>query len=299
MEIDVPLVAARWLHFLSLMVVFGASLFPLYAVPARLGATSLPGLARTGRAVRLAAYLALASVLAWVCRSLVIMVGDIDGVFDRDTLSGFFLETSFGPVWLARLFLLLVMAILATSRSEGRGRATLLAGLGAGALASQAWIGHAAMASGTELSAELACYMVHVLTAGAWIGGLVPLGLWLAARPRADLATDHAVLLRFSNAAVIFVLLILASGIANSIFRLGSARDLAMTAYGWTILAKGLLFAMMLIAAAFNRWRLMPRMDKRGIEAIAAIRRNILVEEVLAGLVLAAAALLGTLPPQA
>jgi putative copper resistance protein D len=133
----------------------------------------------------------------------------------------------------------------------------------------------------------------------------VPLGLWLTARRRAGdgspalLDADHAVLLRFSNVATLLVSLILASGIANGAFRLGSARDLFAGLYGWTILAKGLLFALMLIAAAVNRWRLMPRIEGRGPEAVASISRNILLEEAIAALALAAAALLGTLPPQA
>jgi copper resistance protein D len=308
MEIDTALIVARWLHFLSLMVVFGASLFPFYAVPARFRASRPAWLVGRERVVRIATFLALASALAWVGRSLVTMVGGIEGAFDRDTLGGFFFETGFGPIWLVRLVLLLLMALLAAAAPRGRGwrlRAALLAILGAAALASQAWIGHAAMASGTELWAELACYMLHVLAAGAWIGGLVPLGLWLAARRRtgdsapALLDADHAVLLRFSNMATLLVSLILASGIANSAFRLGAARDLFAGLYGWTILAKGFLFALMLIAAAFNRWRLMPRIEARGTEAVAAISRNILLEEALAALVLAAAAMLGTLPPQA
>ena len=95
------------------------------------------------------------------------------------------------------------------------------------------------------------------------------------------------------------VSLILVSGIANSAFRQRFAHDLVATTYGWTILAKALLFALMLIAAASNRWRLMPRLDARGRDAIGAIRRNILIEQLLAALVLGAAAILGTLAPRA
>ena len=308
MEIDVPLVMTRWLHFVSLMVAFGASFFPLYAVPEGVDQKSLPGLASTGRIVRLAAYLGLASGLAWVGLSLVGMVGDIAGVFDRDTLSAFFLETSFGPVWIARLVLLLCLALVAwglSDKGSSTGKTALIAVIGAGALASQASIGHAAMASGTELSAELISYMLHVLAAGAWIGGLVPLGLVLAdtgrieAEPRRDLRVEEALLARFSNVGIILVLVILATGIANSAFRLGSAQDLTMSIYGRLILVKALVFALMLVAAAFNRWRLMPRLERCGDQAIAAIRRNILAEQVLGALVLAAAAWLGTLAPQA
>ena len=43
----------------------------------------------------------------------------------------------------------------------------------------------------------------------------------------------------------------------------------------------------------------MPRLDARGRGAIGAIRRNILIEQLLAALVLGGAAILGTLAPRA
>jgi copper resistance protein D len=308
MEIDIPLIVARWLHFASTMVVFGASLFPVYATPSRLGTAAQPWLVATRRIVGWAACLAFVSGFAWVCRSLVVITDDIGALVDPDTLSGFFFETSFGPVWIARLVLLLLAAgIVIRLSASGYQRAgmVLLGLVGGCALASQAWLGHAAMATGVRLSVQLVCYMVHVLAAGAWIGGLVPLGLLLATpagqseTTQGRLSAEHQALLRFSNLGIVLVSLILVSGIGNSAFRLGSPRDLLATDYGRMILIKALLFAMMLSAAAFNRWRLMPRMKTNGIEAVTPIRRNILVEGVLGAVVLAVAAMLGTLSPQA
>jgi copper resistance protein D len=309
MEIDIPLIGARWLHFASTMLVFGASLFPIYAMPSRLGTADQAWLVATRRIVGWAACLAFVSGVAWVCRSLVIISGDIGGLVDPDTLSAFFFETSFGPVWIARLVLLLIAAGLAMRLSGSRDQRAgmmLLALVGGCALASQAWLGHAAMATGMRLSAELGCYMVHVLAAGAWIGGLVPLGLLLTTPAGQSnttqgrlMAEQHQALLRFSNLGMVLVSLILASGIGNSVFRLGSARDLLATDYGRMILVKALLFAVMLSVAAFNRWRLMPRMEANGRRAVTSIRRNILVEGALGAVVLAVAAILGTLSPQA
>jgi copper resistance protein D len=308
MEIDIPLIVARWLHFASTMVVFGASLFPIYATSSRVGTAAQPWLVATRRIVGWAACLAFASGVAWVCRSLVIISGDIGGLVDPDTLSAFFFETSFGPVWIARLVLLLLSAGLAmrlsASRDQRRGM-VLLALVGGCALASQAWLGHAAMATGVQLLTELVCYIGHVLAAGAWIGGLVPLGLLLATPAgqsdtmQGRIEAEHQALLRFSNLGIVFVSVILVSGIGNSVFRLGSTRDLLATDYGRIILVKVLLFAMMLSAAAINRWRLMPRMEANGKKAVTSILRNILVEGALGAVVLAAAAMLGTLSPQA
>jgi putative copper resistance protein D len=303
MEIDVPLVLSRWVHFISLMIVFGASLFPHYAFTSGAGSGKLRALAATDRRVRLAAYLALASALFWVSSSLATMVGGFAQILDTDALAAFFLETSFGPIWLVRLALILALVLLVPAGRASRSRGALLACLSGAALASQAWLGHAAMRTGAELGVELASYMAHVLAAGAWIGGLLPLGRLLSSRGSAqgDASADDCrlALRRFSNLGIALVLLILASGTANSVFRLKYFNDLFTSPYGWAILAKASLFFLMLVAAAINRWRLMPRLENGEEGAmLLALRRNIAIEQVLAGLVLGVAAILGTLPPR-
>jgi copper resistance protein D len=147
--------------------------------------------------------------------------------------------------------------------------------------------------------------MQAMLAAGAWIGGLVPLGLPLTTPAgqsetmQGRLKAAHQALLCLSNLGIVLVSLILPSGIGNRVFRLGSARDLLATDYGRMILIKALLFAMILSAAAINRRRLMPRMKTYGSEAVTSIRCNILVEGALGAVVLAVAAMLGTVSPQA
>ncbi|MBV9741144.1 MAG: copper homeostasis membrane protein CopD [Hyphomicrobiales bacterium] len=298
MEIDVPLVLARWVHFLCLMIVFGASLFPFYALRTAAKPESL--CAASNRALRVSAYLALVSAIAWVASSLAIMVGGFDETLDRDALAAFFLQTSFGPIWIVRFAILLTLAVVVSWRP----RPALSAFLSGAALASQAWLGHAAMRTGIELASELLAYMVHVLAAGAWIGGLLPLASFLAgrgSRPK-DITESECreVLRRFSSIGVAVVSLILLSGIANSVFRLKYASDLFTTPYGLVIVAKASLFALMLIAAAVNRWRLVPRLvDSDKEEAtLHALRRNILIEQGLGILVLGLAALLGTMAPR-
>ena len=303
MEIDVPLVLARWVHFLCLMIVFGASLFPLYALRAGAKAESLRALAVTRRRIGLCAFLALASAVGWVASSLATMVGGFDEIIDRDALAAFFLETSFGPIWLLRLALLLALVFVIIGSRKAR--APLCACLSGAALASQAWLGHAAMRTGTELVIELSSYIGHVLAAGAWIGGLLPLASLLASRgsgPGDAHASECREALRsFSNFGIFLVWLILLSGVANSVFRLKFLGDLFSTPYGFVILAKASLFGLMLVAAAVNRWRLMPRLacGENEEAMLLALRRSILIEQGLAILVLGLAAILGTLAPRA
>jgi len=80
------LVLARWLHFASLMIVFGTSLFPLYALPRSIGDTAMPALAKADRSIRLASYLALASGSVWVTRSITMMADGPAGLVDSDAL---------------------------------------------------------------------------------------------------------------------------------------------------------------------------------------------------------------------
>ncbi|MBV9568850.1 MAG: copper homeostasis membrane protein CopD [Hyphomicrobiales bacterium] len=303
MVIDVPLVLARWVHFLCLMIVFGASLFPLYALRGGVKAESARALAITERRVCLAASLALISALVWVASSFATMVGGFDGL-DLEALEAFFLETSFGPVWLVRLVIISVLVLVLAAIRSSRGRTIFSVWLAAAALASQAWLGHAAMRTGRELAIELLSYVTHVLAGGAWVGGLLALASLLASRGSdpGDAGTSecHAALRRFSNLGMIWVLLILLSGVANSVFRLKSFGDLFTTPYGQLILAKTTLFSLMLLAAAINRWRLMPRLENKEDEAtLFALRRNVTIEQGLAVLVLGVAAILGTLPPRA
>jgi putative copper resistance protein D len=301
---DVPLVLARWLHFLSLAVALGASLFSFYAAPRRpVASCAYQGV--TDRIARLCAHLALASGILWVTVSIAEIGDGIGGVLDPDTLSGFFLETAFGPAWIVKLALLVGLAALAAVGGQG-GFAALRRGLlvllSAGALASQAWLGHAAMASGGRFGVELVCYIVHVLAAAAWIGALVPLAVLSSARTPHEAGPDalsaySGILQRFSDVGVGLVLAILVTGIANATFRLDSLAALTTTEYGYTLLAKAVLFALMLSVAATNRWLILPNVPQSGTRAIAALRRTILAEQALAALVLLAAAILGILAP--
>jgi putative copper resistance protein D len=305
MEIDVPLVLARWVHFLCLMVVFGASLFPLYALEGGAKTEAARARAVTERYIRFAASLALISAFAWVASSLATMVGGFDEILDLDALEAFFFETSFGPVWLIRFAIIIALVVVLMAIPSSRRRTVLSVCLSAAALASQAWLGHAAMRTGTELNLELLSYMTHVLGGAAWIGGLVALASLLAScgSDSRDVRTPecHAAVRRFSNLGMVWVLLILLSGISNSVFRLRFLSDLFTTPYGYAILAKASLFGLMLITAAVNRWRLVPRLERAEEDAAAvhALRRNVMIEQALGVLVLGVAAILGTLAPRA
>ena len=92
------------------------------------------------------------------------------------------------------------------------------------------------------------------------------------------------------------------SGAVNSWFLVGPAQalHLADTDYGRLLLAKLLLFALMLGLAAANRWRLTPALDraiKEGTPPPRALVLALSLETLLGMSVLAVVGWLGTLPP--
>jgi putative copper resistance protein D len=291
------LAAARWIHFAAMMLIFGASLFPFYAVP---GQTAAPELAPARLLLRLAAVVAFISGMALAGASLVNITGEADSLFDREALSAFFFETGFGRAWVVRFAGLLALLIAAFSlRADlcewnfGAVMTTLVAGL---LLVSQAWIGHPAASTGDERNFIVAGYALHVLGAGAWLGGLVPLWLMLRQPERPPDQVVQFALHRFSAVGMLAILSVLAGGLINAWARWNSFDVLVASAWGKVLIAKALGFAALLALACANRFVLMPRLAEAGALR-ASLARNVLAEQAVGLAVLAAAAVLGILPP--
>jgi putative copper resistance protein D len=108
-------------------------------------------------------------------------------------------------------------------------------------------------------------------------------------------------ILRFSVLGVASVGTLVATGIVNSWFLVGSIDALIDTDYGRLLSLKVLLFFVMLSIAAYNRLRLTPRMlRERGAVLQAALRQlrtNGLMEAFVGLIILFLVGILGTLPP--
>ena len=167
-------------------------------------------------------------------------------------------------------------------------------------LISQAWIGHPAALSGPMRTIAIAAHATHVLAAGTWIGGLVPLGFILARTRRAGnaaVAVADRALHRFSIVGMVAIALLLAGGWSMPTSRLGSPTAFAASAWGRVVAFKVVLFLAMIAGASVNRFVLMPRLSARPEATMASLARNIAFEQATGCLVLAAAALLGILTP--
>lgn len=223
---------------------------------------------------------ALLSALAWLaCESAVIgsSVADVPLVLTA---------TQFGHLLAVRLVLLAGSGIAAYARRGGPA-----AVLAAAAVATQAGHDHAwAMAGGP--SWLVASNAAHVVAAGAWLGGLLPLLLVVRRAPPA-IAAGAA--LRFSALGGACVAVLAVTALLQGWVLIGGIPGLDATAYGWTALLKLALFLALVALAARNRLVLTPALGQS--DARRALARSIALEMALGLLVVTAAALLTSLPP--
>jgi putative copper resistance protein D len=178
------LALARGVQLAAVLSLFGTLLTTIVvARPALAGAPQAVAAALACRLARLrqaSLLLAVCSAAVW----LLLQAADMAGGGAAAALGAapaVLLDTRFGHALLLRLGLLVLAAGLARHR-RGAVPALLAGGI---ALAAQSWMGHPAAAEDRLL---LATAVLHVLAAGAWLGGLVPLFLVVRAVPGAGAA---------------------------------------------------------------------------------------------------------------
>ena len=306
------LIASRLLHFTALMVLFGSPLFSLYAIPGS-GSPDEIELARRlnswlHRLVTVAAGLTLVSGVALLGCTAAAMSGDPTAAWKGDILRLVLFNTQFGWVWQWQFAMALILFLFSLYvRRLSRKGLVVVVSLSGTLLVTAALIGHASMGSGTARFFHLLNQSVHLAAAATWVGGLMPLGFILAgarrpaSKPWPSLARNA--LSRFSQVGMFAVALLLATGIVNSSFLIGSVETLLGTLYGNILLVKICLFTIMVSLALTNRLCFMPRIKASpslrddGTRIMNAIWRNVLAEQGLGLCVLAVVSLLGTLPP--
>ncbi len=300
---DELLYACRFVQFTAAMVIFGAGAFRLYALPggdAHAWPSALAGFdAWSGRMSLATAIVALVSALALLLSQTAAMAGSAAAAADPATVTAVLVETRFGRVWLWHLLLAIFLVLACLGRPRRRRPVVLTLSLLL--LASLGWIGHAAMDEGLARIGHELNQTVHLLAAGLWLGGLVPLG-WLLRRAQAareDAAVINATrdaIGRFSQMGYLAVALIALTGAINSFLLVGSLRALLATPYGRLLALKILLFFAMVVVALVNRFHLAPRIDRDTL-ALGALYRTIRLEQGLGLCILAVVSVLGTWPP--
>ncbi len=279
---DTVLIAIRFVHFATTMLLLGASSFPLYT------AARLPDARWARLALGWAAFL---SALAWLDIDTVAISGD-PGAWSSPPMIGKVLEhTEFGHIWRWHTGILLGLAIVCSLSGQ---RVRLVAGLSFLSVVTLAGVGHGAMGIGNGVWLHLVNQAVHMVSASVWVGGLAPL-LWLIRRWPNDEVVRRA-LMRFSLAGTIAVSLILVTGSVNAWFLVGSLPALILTAYGLVLCAKIAAVAAMTALALVNRAILLPRLTA-GPSIRTALLTTIAAEQWLALAAVALVSKLGTMMP--
>lgn len=296
----------RAIHFGAVLWLLGELVFFVTVARPALRSKSLDasvGRKQERRVIRVASgclIVAIASSAAWLLLEAASMSGEPLAVaINRQTLGAVIGQTLFGRVWLARLAIALSMAValwrLQTCRlgpAKPLAGATLLAGAYA---ATVAGTGHAAAHIGADRYLHLSCDAIHILAAGAWAGALPALVAMLTCAGRGErperLAFAAAATQRFSALGIMCVSALLATGLVNAYYLVGSVAALLGSDYGRLLSWKLLFFGAMIALAADNRLRLTPRLvalsatPASSKKAIARLRRNATLE-IVAGVVI-------------
>jgi len=292
------LAVARFLHFSALMLLFGCSVFPLYANrPGGELQIRLRGIVVTAAAV------ALGSALLWFAFTAAGMSGRIAGLADPSLLWLVAQSTGFGHIWMARL-LLIAAALVLFSRTSLGPIWNIAVFLSALAVASIAWTGHGQNGAVAGVLLHPVADALHLMAAAIWIGALAWLLSLLSSRTQARRSEIDYALAGFSGVGPAVVACLVITGVVNSLFLIGpqNAFSLWRTPYGLALLFKLAFFAAMFALATVNRFRLTPRLAMApncaaAGQALRAFKGSIAAETALAALVLAAVALMGALPP--
>jgi putative copper resistance protein D len=310
-----PLFYARAIHFAATLLVAGAVLFVVFvAAPAWRGAGDGTVAIKVRTRVCLIAWISLAlaaiSGAAWLVLTAAAMSGlSAAQVFGGGVLWTVLTQTVFGRDWLVRLGLACALAATLPPLLSRRGHksrwleaaAAVLAAAFAGTLT---WSGHAAGGLGSDAILHPSADALHLIAAAAWVGALPPLIVLFAAAGTDDpsLAIARTATTRFSMLGMVSVGTLLATGIVNTFYLVGSVPALYGTAYGRLLLIKIALFLAMVAIAAVNRFLLTPRLLQHASiaasrDALRRLRRHAAIEVLAGAIIIAIVAVLGTMAP--
>jgi copper transport protein len=188
----------------------------------------------------------------------------------------------------------------------GRVELVLMGGLAAFLAISPALAGHAETQSPSGLLIPMDT--LHVAAMSVWVGGLAVLIGVLPVATRALEPSDRtrllaATLLRFSPVALAAVCVILASGLVQAYVHVRSVDNLINTGYGRAVLAKMVLLAVLIGFGAYNRQRVVPRLQALAAGGASpgaaglAIRRSLRAEVLLLAVVIGVTSLLVSYAP--
>ena len=307
------LLIARWAMFVTVMVAIG--LFVLRLLIARPVIRRVEGTSLRAVSVAFVVVSVLGLIAVPVYLDFATANDSLRSVFDLAALVPLFRVTAFGRaiVDLEICFALFCVAAwvslwLDRPQRERRSVAELVATFGALGAAAAVLIvpgaaGHAAQTSPRGVT--LALDWLHLVSGSVWLGGLVGLLIiWQSQAATRRVAVLSVVVPRFSDVALVSVLVVAATGVGEAIVHMPAVNALWETGYGQAILVKsGLLLAAALIASG-NLLRSKPALVAAGARVQGGERAGRLLRAlvggevvVVLGIVFAASVLSSLAPP--
>jgi len=293
---EILLALVRGSFVASVLSSFGAALFLGALAPAllrRLQGGMAGTLARQCQCmVWWSLVAAFVAGLAWLVFETAVIVDTESFAQAVATVPSVLSDTRFGQVLALQGLALFGAAAAMVSRGpRGPSAAACLSGI---ACLVEAGHSHAfAMSPGP--SALLLSQALHLLAAGAWLGGL--LSLFMVVR-EAPLEIAEFAARRFSALGLVSVAILAAASVFQGWVLSGGLPGLTGTAYGAVLLTKGTLFVVLITLAASNRFRLTPVLARPDGERVRrALVQSIAVETAIGLCVVLAAGVLSSLEP--
>ncbi|RJH24360.1 hypothetical protein D5G18_16715 [Salmonella enterica subsp. enterica serovar Montevideo] len=283
-------ITLRFIHFASLMLVYGCALYGAWLAPASICRLM------TRRFLHLQRHAAAWSVIS--AAFMLAIQGGLMGGGWPDVFSvsvwGAVLQTRFGAVWIWQIILALVTLVVVVIAPVKMQRRLLI--LTVAQFILLAGVGHATMRDGVAGTLQQINHALHLLCAAAWFGGLLPVVYCM--RMAQGRWRQHAIsaMMRFSRYGHFFVAGVLLTGIGNTLFITGFTA-IWQTTYGQLLLLKCALVVLMVAIALTNRYVLVPRMRQENPRTDLWFVRMTQIEWGVGGIVLAIVSLFATLEP--
>jgi putative copper export protein/mono/diheme cytochrome c family protein/peroxiredoxin len=316
-------VSVRLIHLASVLLLVGIFGFDLLVSRPALRAVGAEGAPDFRSFFKARSRIVLASLLLAIGTAVVGLFikiatatgSSLSASLDPSAVMKVLVGTRFGTVWLVRIALLCLLAVMMVGRFAGRFKSDSVElriaefALSAMLLMALATAGHASAAEGMTLFMQLAMDGLHLLAAGMWLGGLIPLAMFFSwaksAREPSTLLIAQQATARFSRLGFVSVAVLLVTGLFNWWVLVGGIPPLVGTKYGHLLLAKFAILIPLMGLASRNRWRLKPRLsdlanhndlDKMP-NLLAQLQSSVIAEASLGAAILVIVATMGITPP--
>ena len=306
------LLIARWVMFVSVMSAIGLMVLRLLVARPLVKRVPSSSLRPVSVALAISSVIGLIAIPVYLDFSTA--NDSLRSVFDVGALVPLFRVTAFGRAIVDfelcfALFCVAAWIAVWVDRPdrEQRSVAGLVAVTGALIAAAAVLIvpglaGHAAQTSPRGLM--LLFDWVHLISGSVWMGGLLGLlVIWRTAPKVQRVRVLSAVVPRFSNVALVSVILLAATGVGEAIIHMPAVNALWETGFGRALLVKAGLLIVALGLAAGNLLRTKPQLASAGERAdhgepaASLLSRLISGEAIVVAGAVFAAAVLSSLPP--